>query len=193
MKLKITGGTFRGRFIDAPKGKTTRPTSEKLRKTIFDICQMQIEGSTTLDLFAGSGALGLESISRGAIKTFLVDSDFDAQMTIINNIKALKIESEAIILRKAVLKALDQLQEEQRQFDIIFIDPPYTLTKEEVGLGEKALLRLDESLLLKPQSIVFLEEGKFFNLDRALSFLKRLNLKSQRQAGESNLYEFILI
>ena len=65
MKLKFTGGDFRGRFIDAPKGKTTRPTSEKLRKTIFDICQMSIDGSNTLDLFAGSGALGLESISRG--------------------------------------------------------------------------------------------------------------------------------
>lgn len=193
MKLKITGGTFRGRFIDAPKGKTTRPTSEKLRKTIFDICQMQIEGSITLDLFAGSGALGLESVSRGASKAFLVDSDFDAQMTILNNIKSLKIESEATLLRKAVLKAIDQLNEEQKQFDIIFIDPPYALTKEEVSLGEKTLKKLDESLLLKPHSLIFLEEGRFFNLDRAVSTLKRLKLKSQRQAGESNLYEFILI
>ncbi len=192
MKLKLTGGTFRGRFIDAPKGKTTRPTSEKLRKTIFDICQMQIEESITLDLFAGSGALGLESISRGASKAFLIDSDFDAQTTILNNIKLLKVESSATLLRTTVLKGIDKLQDDKRIFDIIFIDPPYTLSKDEISLGEKTLLKIDESSIIHSNSLIFLEEGRFFNLERTLINLKNLKLKSQRQAGESNLYEFIL-
>lgn len=192
MKLKLTGGAFKGRFIDAPKGKTTRPTSEKLRKTIFDICQMQIEGSITLDLFSGSGALGLESISRGASKSFLIDSDFDAQMTILNNIKLLKVESSVTLLRTTVLKGIDKLKNDNLSFDIIFIDPPYTINKDDIGLGEKTLLKLDESSIVHSNSLIFLEEGRFFNLERTLNNLKNLKLKSQRQAGESNLYEFIL-
>lgn len=193
MKLKLTGGVFRGRFIDAPKGKTTRPTSEKLRKTIFDICQMKIEGAITLDLFAGSGALGLESISRGAIKAYLVDNDYEAQTTILGNIKALKVESSAFLLRSTVLKGIEKLEQDHQEFDVIFIDPPYTLSKDDVGLGEKTLLKLDQSKLLHKESLIFLEEGRFFNLERTVSGLKNLQLKAQRQAGESQLYEFILI
>ena len=191
MKLKITGGLFKGRMIDAPKGKTTRPTSEKLRKTMFDICQMKTEDSTVLDLFAGSGALGLESISRGANFAYLVDNDHSAQTCILQNAKALQIENKASLIKLDVFKAIDKLEKSNIKLDLVFIDPPYATDKLPIGLAEKVLANLDGSGILNPECLVFLEEGRYFNEERALQSLSHLKLKSKRQAGDSSLFEFI--
>ncbi len=191
MKLKITGGLLKGRFIDAPKGKTTRPTSEKLRKTIFDICQMNTEGSVVLDLFSGSGALGLESISRGANFAYLVDHDHTAQLCISQNAKALDIEKNICLLKLDVFKALEKFGNQGIKFDLIFIDPPYATDRVPISLSEKVISFLDRSTLLNPECTLFLEEGRYFNDERALGALAHLQLKSKRQMGDSLLFELI--
>ena len=126
MKLKITSGVFKGRYIEAPAGKNTRPTSEKLRKSIFDICQNYIEDTIVLDLFSGSGAMGLEAISRGAKISYLVDNELNAQKSILQNITSLTISEKSCLMRLDVLKAIDKLESESIKFDIMFIDPTYT-------------------------------------------------------------------
>jgi 16S rRNA (guanine966-N2)-methyltransferase len=190
MKLKITGGEFRGRLIDAPKGSATRPTLEKLRKTLFDICQMTIEDATILDLFSGSGALGIEALSRNAQSVTFVESHKMAFDTIKSNLQLLKVTDKARLLPIDVFKALDRLDAENQSFDFIFIDPPYAKSKDEISLSEKVLLRLDTSSLTSENTRIFLEEGRHFNLDRTLEGLKRLQLKSKRDAGDSHLFEF---
>ena len=191
MKLKITGGEFRGRLIDAPKGNSTRPTLEKLRKTLFDICQMTIENATVLDLFSGSGALGIEALSRKAQSVTFVESHKMAVDTIKSNLQLLKLTNKTSLLPIDIFKALDRLDAENQPFDFIFIDPPYAKSKDEISLSEKVLLRLDTSPLTHESTRIFLEEGRYFNLDRTLESLKKLQLKSKREAGDSYLFEFI--
>jgi len=192
MKLKITGGEHKGRFIDAPKGLSTRPTSEKLRKTIFDISQNLIEGSMILDLFSGSGALGLEAISRGAKQAYLVDHDLKAISCIEKNITSLNMSSEAVMMKMDVMKAIDHLNGLNIQFDLIFIDPPYALESQSISLAEKVLTKIESTQLLASDGLIFLEEGRYFNLNRCLKGLSRLNLKNQRKAGDSFLFEWVL-
>ena len=123
MKLKITGGAFKGRYIEAPTGKNTRPTSEKLRKSIFDICQNYIEDTVVLDLFSGSGAMGLEAISRGAKTSYLVDNELNTQKCILKTINCLGVANEVHLLRMDVLKAIDKLETDNSKFDLIFRSP----------------------------------------------------------------------
>lgn len=191
MKLKITGGIHKGRMIDAPKGNQTRPTSEKLRKTFFDICQMRIEDSFVLDLFSGSGAIGLEALSRGCTESYLVESDSKAQFTIDNNIKLLSYQKSAHLLKMDVLKALARLKEAGIVFDLIFMDPPYATNKEAKGLAEQVLEKIEDLNLLKDDGMILLEEGRHFNLERCIDGLKTLELFNQRKAGDTQIFQFV--
>ena len=190
MRLKITGGTFKGRMIDAPKGSTTRPTAEKLRKTLFDICQNSIEETTVLDIFAGSGAIGIEAISRGATICYFIESDFKAQTCIQENLESFGIQSQAKLLKVDALKAIDKLGEDQTKFHFIFMDPPYATNKGSISIAEKVLVKIDQFSLLLPEGTLFLEEGRYFNQERVLPNLKHLKLKNARKSGDSQLFEF---
>lgn len=178
MSLRIIGGTFRNRPIKSPKGERTRPTSAMLRKALFDICQPFIEGASFLDLFAGSGAIGLEAISRGASHATFVDKDKNAQGCILANLKTLCIESKCTVIAGAVPMAFKRLK---NTFDIVYIDPPY-------GQVEIApiLTFFDTQEILNPGAHVFVET------DQALETppLKHLIAKERRKYGNSFLYEF---
>lgn len=181
MSLRIIGGTFRNRPIKSPKGDKTRPTSSLLRKALFDICQPFIEGASFLDLFAGSGAIGIEAISRGAAHATFVDKDKQALDCILANLKTLAIESECTVIAGAVPAALKRLK---KPFDIIYIDPPY-------GQVEIAplLTFFDTHDLLNPGAHVFVET------DHELTPipLQRLVAKEKRKYGNSFLYEYKFI
>lgn len=125
--MKITGGEFRGRPLQTPKSTRTRPTQSRLREALFSSLQTRLPEANVLDLFAGSGALAIEALSRGAAKATLVESAAPAIRAIRANLRALRLEGKATLIPKkieALLKAGSNL-EKHAPFDIILADPPY--------------------------------------------------------------------
>lgn len=123
MKLRIISGEKGGQKIDAPDGKLTHPMSERIRGSVFNIVGDEIKEASVLDVFAGSGAIGLESLSRGAKSVVFVEKDFSASKTIQNNIDKLGFQNQTYLCRQAVDTWFKD--NENKRFDIIFADPPY--------------------------------------------------------------------
>ena len=126
--MRIIAGEARGRRIEAPAGRNTRPTLDRIRENMFNILQADIPESRILDLFAGSGALSLEAISRGAASAVLVDSDRKASMIQKQNAESLRFNDRIRLYCCDWTRAVRTLQEEKQKFDIIFLDPPYAMT-----------------------------------------------------------------
>jgi 16S rRNA (guanine966-N2)-methyltransferase len=187
MTLKILGGEFGGRLIKAPKGTQTRPTTSMIRKAVFDILQPKIQDAVFLDLFSGSGAMGIEAISRGASKVVFVDSHREATHCLKENLALLKIESKAQIIQNDVFKALTKLHEMNFVCDVIYADPPYDKSK----LYLELLTYFDRTPLLKPEGTLFLESPTPSPLDKQTSMhLKSLHV---RKYGDSQLHQFIFL
>lgn len=123
--MRIIAGSCKGTIIAAPKGDRTRPTADKVRGAIFNILG-DVTGLTVLDLFAGSGALGLEALSRGAGEAMLADSAATALAAIRKNITKLKLEN-ARAVRRDYLLILKDAAKKQHRYDLIFVDPPYRM------------------------------------------------------------------
>ena len=139
--LKITSGVYRGRIIQSLPGLETRPTTERLRQAWLNCLQMGLHDSRVLDLFSGSGALGLEAISRGAAFVVFVESNPKAAAVIQQNIKTLGVQNKAKVIIKKVELALAELSTEPA-FDFIFMDPPYHQGYEEKILQTWPLVKL---------------------------------------------------
>jgi 16S rRNA (guanine966-N2)-methyltransferase len=123
--MRVTGGVFRSRALKAPRGTSTRPTSDRVREAIFSMLVsggLIEEGGRVLDLYAGSGALGLEALSRGAGQAVLVEHGRDALAAIRENVNALDVADRARIVGARVERALDKIE---GPFGIVFLDPPY--------------------------------------------------------------------
>jgi 16S rRNA (guanine966-N2)-methyltransferase len=131
--VRIIAGTHRGHRIAAPKGRDTRPTSDRVRENAFNLIG-PVDGAEVLDLFAGSGAMGLEALSRGAAHATFVESDRDAARTIDANLERLGLH--ATVLR---IDAVRALQQERRRYDLIVCDPPYDYDQARLAplLGER--------------------------------------------------------
>ena len=123
--MRIIGGTARGRTIKAPKGSAIRPTADRVREALFNILPRDLSGRQVLDLFAGSGSLSLEALSRGAESALLVDESAAAADLIRWNLETLGFTDRARIWAAPVGKALRRLAEEGAAYDAIFLDPPY--------------------------------------------------------------------
>ena len=156
--MKIVAGKFKGRTIKTPTGLETRPTSQRMREALFNVLQhgipdVSLEDARILDLFSGSGSLGIEAISRGAKYCIFVDESLPARAALRENIDALGLGGQTRIFRRDAtrMKPAGNLG----AFDIIFADPPY-----DKGLGEAALLRVLEGGWLEPGGIFVLEERK---------------------------------
>ena len=126
--MRIIAGEARGRIIEAPAGLNTRPTLDRVRENIFNMLQYDIPGSRVLDLFAGSGALSLEALSRGASDAIMVDSDRNACMIQRKNIEKLRYTDRTRTMQCDWRKALETLSAEKTLFDMVFLDPPYAMT-----------------------------------------------------------------
>ena len=146
--MRIIAGEARGRVIDAPSGLQTRPTLDRVRENIFNILQYEVPGSHVLDLFAGSGALSLEAISRGAADAVLVDSDRNACLTQKNNAEKLRFDDRIRILHCDCRKALETLKKEEAVFDLVFLDPPYSMVNLRGVFEELIPLIHQDSLLI---------------------------------------------
>lgn len=121
--MKVISGLLKGRNIEGFNIEGTRPTMDRVKESIFSTIQFEIRDSVVLDLFAGSGNLGIEAISNGASKCYFVDNNKIAINTINKNIKTFNIEDKSIIIKNDYMNALDSLR--NTIFDIVFLDPPY--------------------------------------------------------------------
>ena len=121
----MISGIYRGRRLRTVEGLQVRPTSDRLRETLFNILAPRIKGSRVLDICAGSGAVGIEAISRGASEATFIDKARQACSVIEANLKTLGIEREATVIKADAVAALKRLAQESKQFDIAFFDPPY--------------------------------------------------------------------
>jgi 16S rRNA (guanine966-N2)-methyltransferase len=168
----VIAGQFRGHPLLAPRGRATRPTSDRVREALFSILA-DVRGARVLDLFAGSGALAIEAISRGASAATLVDSSAAAIAAIRRNLAALELDAE--VLRQTASAFLDTARGGARQYDLVFLDPPY---RRPIALGPQ----LSSSLapVLAPDARVIVESGR-----RAPLELETLSLGDERRYGDT--------
>ncbi len=176
--MRIIAGQFRSRKLAAPPGVTTRPTSDRLRETLFNVLAPALADTVFLDLYAGSGAVGIEAISRGARQVYFVESDRKAVRTIRDNLKSLAIEEGFEVLEREVIMALRLLDSQVVRCDVVFLDPPYGFH----GAYEQVLGFLSQSRLLHGESIVIAEHDKHFDLGDTVGALTRYRTLKQGDA-----------
>ncbi|MBS4177236.1 16S rRNA (guanine(966)-N(2))-methyltransferase RsmD [Lederbergia citrea] len=153
-KMRVISGTCKGRQLKSVPGSQTRPTTDKIKETIFNVIGPYFTEGLGLDLFAGSGGLGIEALSRGLDKVIFVDRDMNAIQTIKRNIALCGLEEKSEIYRNDSERALKAIIKRDLQFDYIFLDPPYYRQK------LVSLLKLiDESKLLKAQGAIICEHS----------------------------------
>ena len=153
----------------APAGTDTRPTSDRLRETLFNVVAPSVPGSVWLDLFAGTGAIGIEALSRGAAMAYFVESNRRAARAVRENLETLGIEEGFEVLEREVMTALRTLDAEGITCDFCFLDPPYR----KMGDYEQTLDFLSQSRLLKPGSLVIAEHDKHFDPGDSFGALHR--------------------
>src|SRR3972149_3508492 len=187
--MRIIGGKWGGRALKAPKGTQTRPTLAITRKAVFDICQFAMSDAEVLDLFAGSGAMGLEALSRGALHVTFVDKSNEAIRCIRENLQTLDAEAAATILQTDAMSALKKLESRKKIFSFIYIDPPYEeLPKSSSRAAIIAFL--DKSSLISPGGIVFIEESAPEKLPTELPPLQSLVHLDSRSFSKSVLHQY---
>lgn len=125
--MRIIAGTARGTVIDAPLGRDTRPTLDRVRENVFNILQQPVRGARVLDLFSGSGAMAFEAVSRGAASAVLVDVDKKAHQVEETNCRKLRMDDRCRLLLMDWQAAVSQLQRADDRFNLVFLDPPYAM------------------------------------------------------------------
>jgi 16S rRNA (guanine(966)-N(2))-methyltransferase RsmD len=173
--MRVIAGEFRSRRLRSLPGNGTRPTPDRLRETLFDILASRIEGAAFLDAYAGTGAVGIEALSRGARHATFLEKDRLAVETIRHNLASLDLERRATVIKGAALLALARLRA-----DIVFLDPPYTLEREYPAALE-VLSQAAPSLAVVQHSVRFTLAEEYGGLrrtrvvkqgDNALSFFR---------------------
>jgi 16S rRNA (guanine966-N2)-methyltransferase len=164
--VRVIAGRFGGRRLSAPRGARTRPTSDRVREALFSVLG-DLEGARVLDLFAGSGALGIEALSRGAAEATFVDSAPVALRALRDNLTALEIGTDAAEVRRADARGfLRSARKAGREYDLVFLDPPY---RRAAALARE--LDRDLPAVLSPGARVAVETGRQAPLDLALPLL----------------------
>lgn len=172
--MRIIAGIHRSRLLKMVPSEETKETSDKVRGAIFNSLSDAIIDTVVLDLFAGSGAYGLESISRGASICMFNDSKLDAYKTILENVHDLKVEKQSILWQLDYLKAIKKIKDEDIKFDIIFLDPPYKMDVYESVINEL-------STQLNTGGIVVAEMHKDRIID--MNIITELNLTHEKIYG----------
>ncbi len=176
--MRVIAGKYRSRKLAAPPGTLTRPTSDRLRETLFNVVAPRVPDSVWLDIFAGSGAIGIEALSRGARSATFVESSSTAARTIRNNLQTLEIEEGFDVIEREAATALRMLDAQALAFDFCFLDPPYR----KMGDYEQILGFLSQSRLLTPESLVIAEHDKHFDPGDEFGSLRRQRVLRQGDA-----------
>lgn len=150
--LRIIGGTARGVPIKAPDTKNTRPTLDRTKESVFNILMPYITDTAVLDLFAGSGSLGIEALSRGAESAVFVDQSKKCRDIILDNLNKTKFTEQAEVLTMEVTNAIRHLHGNRKKFDIIFLDPPYNM-----NFVVKTIQSIDEFDIMSEEGILACE------------------------------------
>jgi 16S rRNA (guanine(966)-N(2))-methyltransferase RsmD len=159
--VRVIAGDCKGRPLKAVPGTGTRPTTDKIKESIFNMIGPYFNGGQGLDLYGGSGGLGLEALSRGMDHFIFIDKDQKAIQTIKENLKQCNYEDKAEIFRNDAKRALKALHKRELQFDMIFLDPPYAkqmLVKDIEEIDKLSLLTSSGSIVAEHGSEVLLPE-----------------------------------
>jgi 16S rRNA (guanine966-N2)-methyltransferase len=175
--MRIISGMSKGRKLATPKSQSLRPTSDRVKESIFNVLGEEIEGGVVLDLYAGTGNLGIESLSRGAKKVIFVEKGRHALGLIQRNLAQFGLGEKSEILPIDANRAIGILNQRGEYFDLIFIDPPY-----EKGLIEKTLTKLNSHQIYHRDSLLVIEHHRRELLP---PLLNRWNLIRQRQMGDT--------
>ncbi len=158
--MRVIAGSARSLNLKTIKSLGTRPTTDRIKETLFNILQNDIERCVFLDLFSGSGAIGIEALSRGAKSAYFVENNKEALKCIDENLTHTKLKDNATVLGYDVLMAIDRLEAENITFDIIFMDPPY-----EKEFEKKVLIRLKASNVADNNTLIIIEADKRTDFD----------------------------
>lgn len=174
--MKVISGTLKGRIIEGYHLEGTRPTMDRVKESLFAMIQEKIKESTCLDLFAGSGNLGIEAISEGASKVYFVDASKKASMVIRKNLENFGVKEKAILLSMDFKRALETVKEEK--FDIIFLDPPY-----QTNYIEKAIFLIEQYGMLKKDGIIVCESDQ----RKLIVFSESYQIYKERKYGDKSI------
>ena len=186
--MRVIAGQAKGTKLTSIKGSQVRPTLDQVRETLFNILGHDLSGEYFLDWFGGSGAVGIEALSRGAEKVVWVENNRQSQDLIYANLKKCRFENNDEselsyfvweLLKMDALQALPILEKKSLKFDVIYIDPPFA-----DNLYEKCLIGLSKSQLLKKESLVVVEHH---NKNFLQEIYGRLSRSDQRQSGDTSL------
>jgi len=175
--MRIISGTSKGRRLVTPKGLALRPTSDRVKESIFNILGEEVEGKSVLDLFAGTGSLGIEALSRGAKKVLFVEKGRQAIRLIQKNLLQCGMAGQSEIIPKDVNRAIGILDQRGESFDLILMDPPYVK-----GLIQKTLLKLQSHRIHRDDSILVIEHDRREPLPKTI---EGWNLIRERAIGDT--------
>lgn len=182
--MRVIAGTFRSRQLKSLKGDALRPTSDRLRETLFNVIAGRVSDSRFLDLFAGTGAVGIEAISRGAQEAVFIENHAPAAALIRKNLASLGIQSGARVLPLDAMRGLEKLAAEPTTrtspFDLIFLDPPYAAAED----YRRILNFLGAAPFLAADGVVIAEHRHSFDLPETIGHLRRVRVLRQ---GDSSL------
>jgi 16S rRNA (guanine966-N2)-methyltransferase len=183
--MRIVAGKYRSRILKSLKGNALRPTSDRLRETLFNVLGPNVSGSRFLDIFAGTGAVGIEAVSRGAIEVVFIENHVPAATLIRRNLASLDIQDGAKVLALDALRALEKLASGHKPtdspFDFVFVDPPYA----EKDQYDCVLGFLGSAPFLGTGSLVIAEHRRTFELPRRIGRLQQTRILRQGDAALS--------
>lgn len=183
--MRIIAGTYRSRLLRSLKGRALRPTSDRLRETLFDVLGASVAGSRFIDLFAGTGAVGIEALSRGAAEAVFVENHAPAAALIRRNLESLGIQDCGTVLSADAHHGLEKLAAAARgitsRYNFAFLDPPYAASKDYA----RVLEFLGTADLLAPGGVAIAEHRRSFDLPEEAGALRRFRVLRQGDAALS--------
>lgn len=175
--MRIIAGKYKSRLIQMPKAVKVRPTQDRVREAVFNILGKACAGAKVLDLYSGSGAFGIEALSRGADRVTFVDTDSRCIRTIKENLKSLNILHKMNVIKSDAIRAMGRLASSEESFDLVFLDPPYYK-----GLTEKTLITINKYDIIRPSGIIVAEHSK---KDEVPESVGRFRLVRQSTYGDT--------
>ena len=179
--MRVIAGSARRLRLVTPDGNDTRPTQDRIKETLFNVIQMEVPGAVFIDLFSGSGGIGIEALSRGAKKAYFIENNTNAYKCILENLRTTHFEDVSTVFKQDVVLGLRNIHE--KEADIIFMDPPY-----HEDLYERTLALLSSLEFVTPYTMIIVEAP----LEQDFSFVEDLGLEVRREKEyKTNKHVFI--
>jgi 16S rRNA (guanine(966)-N(2))-methyltransferase RsmD len=183
--MRVIAGIYRSRILNSLKGHALRPTSDRLRETLFNVLSGAVDGARFIDVFAGTGAVGIEALSRGAVEVVFIENHAPAATLIRRNLASLEVRSGATVVAADAVRGLEKLAAKHRSgqpgYDFVFVDPPYAAAEEYA----RVLRFLGATAILGAAARVIVEHRRNFDLPEQVGRLGRVRLLRQGDAALS--------